>query len=676
MQLDLSNLNPEQHSAVTTTEGPVLVLAGAGSGKTRVITTRAAYIIAAGLAKADQVLALTFTNKAAGEMAQRAAALTQAKTRPLTATFHAFGVRMLRAHIQKLGFHPDFVIYDEHDQQAVVKDLADHHPLDPFFTPQTAHYAIQSAKSRGLKPEDLLRNESPADRTLGEIYRRYQETLKGMNAVDFEDILWLPLELAERFPEETKLYFARWRYVMVDEYQDTNTVQYKLLGHLAAGHRNLCVVGDDDQSIYGWRGARPENMAQFLTDRPEAKVIRLERNYRSTETILTAANQVIAHNPGRQPKTLRGLGKQGDPLVWIEGEEERDELEQVAAHLRITRMKTGAPLNDFGLLFRSNHQSRLLEEVLREEGIPYRLVGVTSFYERKEVKDALAYLRLLHNPADEVSLFRVINFPRRNIGKTSQVKLMEYARHQRRPVMDILRVADQYPEFTGPQAQSMVHLAQLLDRFRLRFQSEPLGEVFRAFLADLKFHAAVELEKKEPKARAQALGLVAELESATDHFARNNPQAALRDYLERIALYTRADQGEDPRDQVTLLTVHSAKGLEFPFVYLVGMADDQFPHKRALEENGVEEERRLAYVAFTRAMKQLVFSMAKVRRRYGETVRQQPSRFLLDIPAHLFQGAAPHGEGAAQLSKEQLETRKQEAKSRFFEQMRRLQPPS
>jgi superfamily I DNA/RNA helicase len=381
---------------------------------------------------------------------------------------------------------------------------------------------------------------------------------------------------------------------------------------------------------------------------------------------------LIVHNERRHGKTLRGVRGQGRPLEWLVGEDERDELERVVTHLKITRMRTGAALGDFAILYRSNHQSRGVEELLREEGLPYLLVGGTRFYDRREVKDAIAYLRLVNNPNDEVSLFRVINFPARGIGRTSQTALHTHARAEKRPCIEIMREAELRDEFAPAAATSMQRLAELLDRFRTRFTQEPLGTVLRELLAEIGFHRAVEKEKSDAKGKETAVGLVHEFELATDHFARQNPEGSLKDYLERLALFSMPDENEDYDQgrQVRLMTVHGAKGLEFPMVYVTGMAEDVFPHKRSLDEGGEDEERRLAYVAITRAQQQLVFSMAKARKRYGETIRQQPSRFVLEVEPTLFDGVPPHADG--QVPRAPLPEKKAQARGRFFEQIRRM----
>ncbi|MCH8843882.1 MAG: UvrD-helicase domain-containing protein [SAR324 cluster bacterium] len=688
MTPDLDSLNPQQREAVTATDGPILVLAGAGSGKTRVVTTRIAHLILSKSVPPERILALTFTNKAAREMAERVSKMLPVKLRgnggagegkrgPRIGTFHSFGVRFLRVFIHHAGYAPAFVIYDNGDQLAVVREILEQMEDQIYYNAKSAHYELQRAKSRGITPGDLLaRSDSPADVLLGAIYEEYQRTLKAMNAVDFEDILRLTLCISLEHADEAAQYFSRYLYVQVDEYQDTNRVQYDLLREIVRPHGNVCVVGDDDQSIYGWRGAEPGNILNFENDFPGAHVIRLEQNYRSTETILAAANQVIAKIPRRMAKTLKATKDKGHLLEWLLGEDERDEVEKVVTHIRLSRMREGSPLSDYAILYRSNHQSRRIEEELREEGIPYFVVGSTRFYDRKEVKDAAAYLRLSQNPKDEVSLFRIINFPRRGIGKTSRLKLAQMARLQSRPCIELMREGEFIPELGEAAGRSMSRLADLIDRYHGRFSRESLGPVFRDLLAELKFHRAVEQEKTDPKAMEAAVGLVLELEQSADHFARTHPGAGLKEYLDRIALLSMPEEnlGGERTDMVRLMTVHSAKGLEFPRIYLIGMADEVFPNHHALRDGAEDEERRLAYVAITRAKQRLVFSAAKIRQRWGQSTPQQPSRFLLDIDPRLFDGVPPQadaGHGRRKYLSAKAE-KNATARKQFFEQMREI----
>jgi superfamily I DNA/RNA helicase len=674
---DLSSLNSEQRAAVTHTEGALLVLAGAGSGKTRVIAARIAHLVRARRVPPEAILAVTFTNKAAREMLQRVGPLMPGKERPTICTFHSFGVRLLRVHIGLLGYRPGFAIFDTQDQLSVVRTIVEEGGHDSLLLkPQEILFAIGQAKGKGVPAAELLSHTgAPSDVLVGTVLQAYEGALKRMNALDFEDILILAQRLCRDFPEPAQQFFSAYRYVLVDEYQDTNRTQYELLRHIVRGHGNLCVVGDDDQSIYGWRGAAPGNILEFEQGFPGARIVRLEQNYRSTDAILNAANQVIRHNAKRREKLLRGTQGPGQPLLWLLGEDERDEVEKVVTHLKLARLREGGTWSDSAILYRSNHQSRLIEELLREEGIPYRLVGGVRFYERKEVKDALAYLRLVHNPRDEVSLYRVLNYPRRGIGQASQLKIAEYAAHQHRPPFDLLKEGGQYADFHGAVATSMERFTQLIERYGQRFAAEALGPTFRDLLAELSFHRTVEKEHDDAKGRERAVQLVLELELAVDQFGRTHEGATLKDYLEHVALFTFADDTDAAQrtPQVTLMTVHSAKGLEFPTVYLVNLAEDVFPNRRALAEGAVEEERRLFYVALTRARRQLVLSGAKMRKRFGQVVKQQPSRFALEIESRLFAGDFP--QGAGQPVPEQKAVRTEQAKSRFLQQLGRLTEP-
>jgi superfamily I DNA/RNA helicase len=663
-------LNPEQRAAVAHTEGALLVLAGAGSGKTRVIAARIAHLVGARRVPPGAILAVTFTNKAAREMLGRVGPLMPGAERPTVCTFHSFGVRLLRAHIALLGYRPGFAIFDTQDQLSVVRTILEEGAHDTVLKPQDVLFAIGQAKGRGVPATELLAHTgAPSDVLVGTVMQAYDGALKRMNAVDFEDILQLALRICREHPEPAQQFFSHYRYVLVDEYQDTNRTQYELLRHIVRAHGNLCVVGDDDQSIYGWRGAAPGNILEFEQGFPEARVVRLEQNYRSTDAILEAANQVIRHNARRREKRLRGTQGPGRALEWLLGEDERDETEKVVIHLKQARLREGAAWSDFAVLYRSNHQSRAIEELLREESIPYQLVGGVRFYERKEVKDALAYLRLIHNPHDEVSLFRVLNYPRRGIGQASQLKLAEYAAHQQRPCFELLQEAGHYADFQGAIGIAMERFSALIGRYGARLAAEPLGATFRELLAELSFHRTVEKEHDDAKGRERAVQLVLELELAVDQYARNHEGATLKDYLEHVALFTFAEDNEQRTPQVTLMTVHSAKGLEFPSVYVVNLADDVFPNRRALAEGAVEEERRLFYVAVTRARRQLVLSSAKARKRFGQIIKQQPSRFALEIESRMFAGDAPQGEG--QPAPQQKAVRVEAARSRFLQQLGR-----
>ena len=671
--MDLSHLNPQQRQAVTSTKGPILVLAGAGSGKTRVIIQRIAWLIQVEQVLPAEILAVTFTNKAAREMQDRLKDELRGQQKGVQlSTFHSLGVQLLREHIDQLGYRSNFVIYDTQDQQSVIKGIMEDHDLEDsgLIDAKGVHYEIGQAKNRGLGPDHFLQQrDSNRSTQVGQVFAEYQRVLKGCNAIDFDDILLLTLKLFEEHSEAMEPVRERYHYLMVDEYQDTNRVQYQLMCHLCQRHRNLCVVGDDDQSIYGWRGADIRNILDFERDFPEAKIIRLEQNYRSTPTILKAANQVISQNPQRMPKELWSQKPTGVPLEWIEGKDEAEELELVARRIKIQVLRHGRSHSDYAILFRSNFQSRLIEETLRDSGIPYQVIGGTSFYERKEVKDALAYLKVIHNHSDEVSLHRIINYPRRGIGKTSLIQANYYCQLLRKPLFEICKQARQHSRIPTEAAMSMESFAQMILRYRQRFQQEPLGEVLRELLSDVGLIRDLETQKIDPKTKEKRVGFVLELMRGLDRFVEQNPEKRLRDYLERVMLFTQNDREEESvSNQVTLMTLHSAKGLEFPYVFLVGMAEGVFPNQRSLDESGEEEERRLCYVGITRAREELTLSMARRRKRYREEVSQTMSRFLNDIDPSLFQ-VAPGGKVDAA----QKALQKKQSRADFFQQLRRLQ---
>jgi len=671
--MDLSHLNHQQRQAVTSTKGPILVLAGAGSGKTRVIIQRISWLIQVEQVLPAEILAVTFTNKAAREMQERLKDELRGRQKGVQlSTFHSLGVQLLREHIDQLGYRSNFVIYDTQDQQSVIKGIMEDHDLEDsgLIDAKGVHYEIGQAKNRGLGPDHFLQQRDSTRKTqVGQVFTEYQRVLKGCNAIDFDDILLLTLKLFEEYSEAMDPLRERYHYLMVDEYQDTNRVQYQLMCHLCQRHRNLCVVGDDDQSIYGWRGADIRNILDFERDFPEAKIIRLEQNYRSTPTILKAANQVISQNPQRMPKELWSQKPTGVPLEWIEGKDEAEELELVARQIKIQVLRHGRSHSDYAILFRSNFQSRLIEETLRDSGIPYQIIGSTSFYERKEVKDALAYLRVIHNHSDEVSLHRIINYPRRGIGKTSLIQANYYCQLLRKPLFEICKQARQHSRIPTEAAMSMESFAQMILRYQQRFQQETLGEVLRDLLADVGLIYDLETQKIDPKTKEKRVGFVMELMRGLDRFVEQNPEKNLRDYLERVMLFTQNDREEElVSNQVTLMTLHSAKGLEFPFVFLVGMAEGVFPNQRSLDESGEEEERRLCYVGITRAREELTMSMARRRKRYREEVSQTMSRFLSDIDSSLFK-VAP----GAKMDMGQKALQKKQSRADFFQQLRRLQ---
>ena len=668
----LKTLNAQQKEAVTTLDGPIMILAGAGSGKTRVIIQRIAYLIQKKQIPPQQIIAVTFTNKAAEEMRKRLQGILSGKQEGINlSTFHSLGVSLLRKSIHHLGYRSNFIIYDTRDQFSVIKTIMEDQDFDDseLIDAKSVHYEICQAKSTGVLPEEFMdQHASQQKQLVGKIFRHYQKTMKGCNAIDFDDILNLTVTLFEEHPEVMDSLTERFRYIMVDEYQDTNHIQYKLLRHLTKRHRNLCVVGDDDQSIYGWRGAEVKNILNFERNYPDVKFIRLEQNYRSTQKILTAANQVISENTQRMPKKLWSEKHVGEKLDWLLADSEEEELEAVTRKIRTKIMQQGRRYLDYSILYRSNFQSRLVEEALREAKIPYRMLGGTSFYDREEIRDALAYLKVIHNPNDEVSLHRIINTPKRGIGKTSLIKAYEYCHETHLPLFKVMRDARKYEKIPKDSAFKMEIFTGIISNYKQRFANEVLGTVLKDLLDEIGYLRFLETRSGDAKTRERRIMNVLELQVSVRKFSDKFPEANLQSFLERVSLFTQSDNDPETKaDQVSIMTLHSAKGLEFPFVFMVGMSEGVFPNNRAIEEGSEDEERRLCYVGITRAQQELTFSMAKSRKRYGESIKQEPSRFLLNIDPELL--AVPIIGEASEKVKKELS---RESRSAFFSQMKHM----
>ena len=668
----LKTLNAQQKEAVTTLDGPIMILAGAGSGKTRVIIQRIAYLIQKKQIPPQQIIAVTFTNKAAEEMRKRLQGILSGKQEGINlSTFHSLGVSLLRKSIHHLGYSSNFIIYDTRDQFSVIKTIMEDQDFDDneLIDAKSVHYDICQAKSTGVLPEEFMdQHASQQKQLVGKIFRHYQKTMKGCNAIDFDDILNLTVTLFEEHPEVMDSLTERFRYIMVDEYQDTNHIQYKLLRHLTKRHRNLCVVGDDDQSIYGWRGAEVKNILNFERNYPDVKFIRLEQNYRSTQKILTAANQVISENTQRMPKKLWSEKHVGEKLDWLLADSEEEELEAVTRKIRTKIMQQGRRYLDYSILYRSNFQSRLVEEALREAKIPYRMLGGTSFYDREEIRDALAYLKVIHNPNDEVSLHRIINTPRRGIGKTSLIKAYEYCHETHLPLFKVMSDARKYEKIPKDSAFKMEIFTGIISNYKQRFANEVLGTVLKDLLDEIGYLRFLETRSGDAKTRERRIMNVLELQVSVRKFSDKFPEANLQSFLERVSLFTQSDNDPETKaDQVSIMTLHSAKGLEFPFVFMVGMSEGVFPNNRAIEEGSEDEERRLCYVGITRAQQELTFSMAKSRKRYGESIKQEPSRFLLNIDPELL--AVPIIGEASEKVKKELS---RESRSAFFSQMKHM----
>ena len=635
--MDLSILNEPQRRAVLTTEGPLLVLAGAGSGKTRVLTHRIAYLLEKGV-PAYRILALTFTNKAAKEMLERVNALAgEAAADAWVSTFHSSCARILRRDIEKLGYTRAFTIYDTDDQNRLVRDVLTELDIsDKLYPPREMLAIISDAKNHLLAPREWLQKQQGDFRSqkIADIYARYEERLKKANALDFDDLLIKTLELFVQHPPVLESYQRRFEYILVDEYQDTNSAQYQLVRLLAGEKRNLCVVGDDDQSIYGWRGADIRNILDFEKDFPDAVVIKLEQNYRSTGNILDAANQVIAHNMGRKEKALWTSEGAGEPVRVYEAQDERDEayfLAQVIGE----RVKAGDALGDMAVLYRANSLSRVIEETLVRAGLRYRVFGGLKFYERKEVKDIVCYLRAVVNPADDVAVRRIINEPKRSIGDTTVQKLMDYAQARGDSLFAaVLEAAE--AGISGRALKAVEGFGELMTELVVERQLSRPDEFVRKLLDATGYEEQFKQEQNdENTARLQN---IAEFVGGVVEYVNQNPEGTLEDYLENVALVTDMDRSDDDAGAVTLMTMHSAKGLEFNNVFVIGMEEGIFPTTRSMDDDErLEEERRLCYVAITRARKRLYLTHARQRMLYGRTSMGMASRFLDELPRRVLE---------------------------------------
>ena len=634
-------LNPQQAAAVRHPGGPLLVLAGAGSGKTRVLTARIANLIQEQGVAPQRIFAVTFTNKAAGEMRSRVATLLGANPKGLwIGTFHSLSARLLRREAAALGFGPNFTIYDQDDSESFIKRLLEQRGLSPKANPPRAiHAVISSAKNHLLLPEELgAQAESPLERAAADIYATLGPALRQANAMDFDDLLLHPLTLFREHPERLAYWQQRFEHVLVDEFQDTNAAQYRLVKLLAAQHTNLCVVGDDDQAIYGWRGADVRHMLSFQQDFPGATLIKLEQNYRSTQVILDAANGVIAENTRRLGKTLFTATPGGEPVTLLAAADERDEAEWLAAELVRRSAEADVPYEGMAILYRTNAQSRPLEEAFRFRGIPYRLVGAVSFYERREVKDVLAYLRLIANPADDEAFVRIVNVPRRGIGDASLSQLLRTATQWGRPLLETARAAERIADLRPNVREAFQALARLIDELRARVADADPATALEQVIAAVGYGPYLADEGPEGIERLENVqeliaGAAAWAETAVDEGDEGGATSSIERYLTQAALVTSADQGTGDPTGVTLMTVHMAKGLEWPVVTLAGLEDGLFPLARAAAEpGGLEEERRLCYVGLTRAREKLYLSWARTRYRNGRLELSESSRFLEALP--------------------------------------------
>ena len=635
--IDLNRLNAPQREAVLHTEGPLLVLAGAGSGKTRVLTYRIAHIMEKGVPP-WRILAITFTNKAAREMAERVRVLTGGAAEDAwISTFHSSCARILRRDIEKLGYKRAFAIYDDDDKMTVLKAVCKELNLgEKDFPPKLLRSVISDAKNKMLSPKDWLKEAGDdfRNRKLFEAYELYERTVRANNALDFDDLIIRTLELLAENPPVLDYYRDKFQYILVDEYQDTNLAQYELVRILAGDKQNLCVVGDDDQSIYGWRGADIRNILEFEKDFPTARVIKLEQNYRSTGNILDAANQVIAHNEGRKEKALWTEADAGERIAVYDALDERDEAAYISGMVgRLER--EGMRAGDIAVLYRTNGQSRVLEEAFVRAGVAYRVYGGLKFYDRKEVKDLIAYMRVLVNPDDDVSARRIINEPKRGIGETTIESLAQYAREGEMPLLSAALDAENAP--LNARAKMMVsQFAEIMiDLTEALYESRP-SEFLAAVIEKTGYVRALEAVKSdENEARIEN---IRELEGAVREFEEQNPDGGVTDFLENVALVTDTDSMDERGGAVTLMTLHSAKGLEFDCVFLAGCEEGVFPITRALfDDDQLEEERRLCYVGITRARKRLWMTHARSRMLYNARQANPISRFVGEIPSRLLQ---------------------------------------
>jgi DNA helicase II / ATP-dependent DNA helicase PcrA len=627
----LEGLNEAQREAVLATEGPLLVVAGAGSGKTRVLTHRVAHLMAACAVKPNEILAITFTNKAAGEMKNRLEGLLGGVARAIwILTFHAACGRILRREAERLGYRSNFTIYDQADQVRLTKACLEELERDPKrFVPRGIHAQISNAKNQLVGPDEYMaRVSSFYDQTVAEVYQLYQRRLHGSNAVDFDDLIMLTVEVLERFPEAATRWRKAFRYILVDEYQDTNHAQYRLLQLLSSEHKNVCAVGDPDQSIYSFRSADIRNILDFERDFPGAKTIALEQNYRSTNTILRAANGVIANNRERKDKNLWSELGDGEPVRVLEVEDEHAEARFVAAEVA-QLMEEGFSGREVAVFYRTNAQSRVLEDVLVRQGVPYQVIGGPRFYERAEIKDAIAYLQVIDNPADAVSLLRVANRPRRGIGDTTLTRLQIWAETNGTTLYEALGHAEP-AGVAGASLKAVAALRTLLQSLQAQSQELPLAELVQRVLEQSGYLDALEAERTiEARGRIENLQ---ELVGVAQEYVEQAEEPSLSAFLQEISLVSDQDTIQEEQSLVTLMTLHNAKGLEFGAVFLIGMEEGIFPHARSIEEQGIEEERRLAYVGMTRAKERLTLTHASSRSLWGSRAHNLPSRFLDELP--------------------------------------------
>jgi superfamily I DNA/RNA helicase len=669
--MNLSALNPRQREAVLHGEGPLLILAGAGTGKTRTLAFRIAHLVGRGV-PAEEILAVAFTNKSADELKERVRALLgKGRRPPQVSTFHSFCVRVLRREIERLGYKRNFTIYDTADQLAALKEvLRDVRMLGRGDADAKRVLAAISRAKNDAREPDPGDGSDPYAILAAEAFPRYAKALRAYNAVDFDDLLVLTLRLFREHPEALASWRARCRHILVDEFQDTNAVQYRLVALLAGESGNLTVVGDDDQSIYGWRGALPTNILEFTSDWPGAKVVTLDQNYRSTTRILAAANQVIRRNSGRREKNLWSELGEGPPVTVVACRDAEDEAQTVMERIVGLLASGKAKPSDCAVIFRTNAQSRPFEDALRRQRLRYVVVGGMRFYDRKEVRDLLSYLAAIFNPRDEIALLRVINFPARGIGHETIHKLQEASLAQGRPLGDVLAAAASVPGVGERQARAIGEFVGFLEWERQRFVPGKLAPAAEELVRVTGFEDAVRHTVKDPMSAERKVENVREVVAALALFDRESPEGTLGEYLAGVNLSGRDEENEEfSGEAVTLLTMHSAKGLEYPHVYLAGMEEGLLPHKRSEDESGgLEEERRLTYVGMTRARQSLTLTYAASRTRWARQENRAPSRFLDELPEE----GVRHEDRRAPGGDVDDERETEDAAEDFFRSMKRI----
>ncbi len=644
----LEGLNEPQREAVSHGEGPLLILAGAGSGKTRVLTHRIAYLVGTGQARPSEILAITFTNKAAGEMRERVEMLVGNRSRAMwVMTFHSACARMLRADAERLGYTRGFTIYDSSDSLRLIKQCMDELDVDSKrFAPRGIQRQISDAKNHLLDAEAYrLKVGSFFEQTAADVYELYEQRAHRNNAMDFDDLLFRCVNLLELFPEVRDRYRGAFRHVLVDEYQDTNRAQYRWLQLLTEEHRNLCVVGDDDQAIYSFRGADIQNILGFERDYPDCEVVKLEQNYRSTQTILSAADAVIANNRERKEKHLWSDLGDGDPVHVAECEDEHAEARFVVSEVE-RLVEEGGSRDEIAIFYRTNAQSRVLEDMLVRYGVGYQVIGGTRFYDRAEIKDALAYLTLLVNPQDVVSFARVVNSPRRGIGATSQARVLNHANTLGEAVWDVASAPDTIPGLAAAAVKAVDRFMSVMERLRERAEGGAgVGDLLQETLDETGYVEALQAERTiEAQGRLENLE---EMVGVAREYDASAEQPSLEEFLQQVALFSEQDALDDDEGIVTLMTLHNAKGLEYPVVFVIGCEDGVFPHMRAIEAGDLEEERRLCYVGMTRAKRELYLTHARTRALFGNREWNIRSRFIEEIPIELTDRDADEPTGPA-----------------------------